>query len=191
MLEVLIAVAILGLLMVGLTQGVRNGLGLRQAQAQRLTETAELDAAMRLLRSLLSRLPVVPEGNRLVATEKGAGFKGEPNRISFIADMPTGLGAIRRADITLFVREGELLLAWGPHRHERSLGQAAAPQEVQILRGVRRLEVAYWGAPGSGRAVGWQPSWFGISPPALVRLRLGFAASDSRRWPDLIAAPGL
>ena len=53
LLEVLVALTVLGVLMVGLGQGVRLSLALWQAQTRRLAETAELDAGARALRGLL------------------------------------------------------------------------------------------------------------------------------------------
>ena len=50
LLELLVVVAVLGLLIIGLTQGVRAGLTLWDAQSRRTGETAELDAAARVLR---------------------------------------------------------------------------------------------------------------------------------------------
>jgi prepilin-type N-terminal cleavage/methylation domain-containing protein len=55
LLEMLVVVAVLGFLMIGLTQGVRTGLTLWEAQSRRMGETAELDAAARVLRALRRR----------------------------------------------------------------------------------------------------------------------------------------
>ena len=54
LLEMIVVVTVLGFLMIGLTQGVRTGLTLWEAQSRRMGETAELDAAARILRALLS-----------------------------------------------------------------------------------------------------------------------------------------
>ena len=191
LLEVLVALVVLGLLFVGLTGGVRAGLSLRHAQIHRLGETAELDAAMRLLRSVMSRLPVVPEGNRLIATETGAGFGGEGDRVSFVGELPTGLGARRRADITLRLDDRRLMLSWTPHYHERRLGPSRQPTDTVLLDGVERLDLAYWGAPAAGQPPAWQARWESPDAPELIRVRLIFAKGDPRHWPDLITAPRL
>ena len=191
LLDVLVALVVLGLLMVGLTQGVRAGLALRQAQIQRLSETAELDAAMRLLRTLLTRLPVVPGGFRVLATENGDGFRGEADRVSFVGDLPTGLGRTRRADLTLYLHNGRLVLSWTPHRHQRSLAARQRPTETELVQGVERLDLAYWGSPGKGQPASWEARWGRLDAPELIRLRLGFPKGDRRRWPDLITAPRL
>ncbi len=205
LLELLVALVVLGLLVVGMTQGVRTGLAMRQAQTQRIGETADLDAAMRLLRSVLTRLPAIPPGSRLAA-EPAFGFRGETDRISFIGDMPTGLGTTRRAAMTLYVSDRRLMLSWSPRRHEHALTPPQAT-DTELLHGVERLDLAYWGTSSADKpgwqmaggqalpsqaplseAAGWQARWEGNDPPELIRVRLVFSGDDRRRWPDLIAA---
>ena len=60
LLEMLVVVIVLGLLMVGLTQGVRAGMALWGAQQRRVGETAELDASARVLRILLTGIAAAP-----------------------------------------------------------------------------------------------------------------------------------
>ncbi len=191
LLEVLVALVVLGLLMVGLTQGVRTGLALRQAQVHRLDALAETGSVMRLLRTLLSRLPVMPDGNTLVATAAGAAFRGEADRVSFVGDMPTGLGTTRRAEMTLSVVDQRLTLSWVPHLHERLLTALPPATQTVLLGGVERLDLAYWGSLAAGQPQAWQTRWESAEAPELIRLRLRFAKGDRRRWPDLIVAPRL
>jgi general secretion pathway protein J len=187
--EVLVALVVLGLLVMGLAQGVRAGLSLRQAQTQRLGDVAELDAVMRLLRTLLTGLPTTGDGNRLVETVSGAGFGGEADRVSFVGDLPTGMGTTRRAEIVLSVKDRQLVLSWTPHRHEKPLGPPPPMVETKLLSGVARLDLAYWGALAAGQPGSWQSRWDHPNAPELIRLRLVFANRDHRVWPDLITAP--
>jgi general secretion pathway protein J len=189
LLELLVALLVLGLLVLGLSQGVRASLDLRQAQQRRLGTTAELDAAQRLLRTVLGRLPVSPDGSRLVVGRTGSGLVGEADRVNFVGDLPTGLGPNRRAEMSLFVQDRRLVLSWTPHRHERSLAPPPTAAETALLQGVEKIELAYWAAPTGGEAPGWQSRWTASEPPVLIRLRLGFGEADRRRWPDLIVAP--
>ena len=193
LLELLVALVVLGLLMVGLIQGVRAGLTLRQAQTQRLSRTAELDAAMRLLRGMLTRLPAPSAGRQAVATSSGAeaGFKGAADRVRFTGFLPTGLGTTDRVDITLYVQSQRLTLSWARHYHERRLRQPPAPTTTIVLYGVSRLELSYWGSLTPNEPPGWQPRWENPAAPQLIRLRLSFVKGDPRRWPDLITVSGL
>ena len=191
LLEMLVALVVLGFLVVGLTQGVRAGLALWHAQRHRLTETADLDAVARMLRSLLTQMPAIPMSEPVNSINGAAVAKGSEDRFAFVGDLPTGFGMTRRADITLGFTHQSLVLFWTPHRHEIWLTPQPTLAETGLVHGIERLELAYWGAPAPGQPAGWQARWDGPEPPDLVRLRLIFAKGDRRRWPDLIAAPRL
>ena len=103
--------------------------------------------------------------------------------------MPTGLGTAQHADITLELRQGRLVLRWTPHRHEVTTAPVRPPSETELLGGIERLDLAYWGSPSPEQPASWLPQWDGPAIPELIRLRLGFARGDRRRFPDLIAAP--
>ena len=188
LLEILVALVVLGFLMVGLTQGVRAGLTMWGAQTRRVGETADLDAGARVLRRLLSGISLPSAGGSLGAssTEK---FEALPESLTFVGDLPTGFGTTRRADITLDLHEGRLVLRWTPRRHELSIAPPPEPIETELIRRVERLDLAYWGAASPGQPAGWQSQWDRRDIPELIRVRLGFATGDRRRWPDLIAAP--
>jgi general secretion pathway protein J len=188
LLEILVALVVLGFLMVGLTQGVRAGLTMWGAQTRRVGETADLDAGARVLRRLLSGISLPSAGGVLGAssTEK---FEALPESLTFVGDLPTGFGTTRRADITLELHEGRLVLRWTPRRHELSIAPPPEPIETELIRGVERFDLAYWGSPSVGEPAGWQSRWDSRDIPELIRVRLGFAKGDRRRWPDLIAAP--
>lgn len=188
LLEMLVVVVVLGLLMLGLTQGVRAGLALWGAQQRRLGETADLDTGARLLRSLLTGLAASQAG---AAGANPVAVKGDSEHLSFVGDLPTGLGTTRSADISLGLHNGNLVLSWTPHRHEVPLGPPPKPTDTELIAGVARLQIAYWGATAPDQPPAWQTRWDGPAPPSLVRIRLAFAKGDRRHWPDLIAAPML
>ena len=198
LLETLVALLVLGLLMVGLSQGVRTSLDVWQAQNRRLGSTADLDALQRLLRAVLGKLPLSLDGPRLSGS-KEPGFVGEADRVNFLSELPTGLGTQRRAEVSLFLRGDQLVLSWVPYRHERPVTPAPAPVQTVLLQGVEKLELAYWGAPLPADAAAlprlsalpasWQSEWVQPVPPGLIRVRLVLGRSDRRRWPDLIVAP--
>jgi general secretion pathway protein J len=191
LLEMLVVVGVLGLLMVGLTQGVRAGLTLWDAQSRRVNETAELDAAARILRTLLSGIAPPPSAGFAPGVVSTAEIKGSAESLTFLGDLPTGLGTTQRAEITLELRQGRLILRWTPHRHELSAAPAPKPVETELIRGVDHLDFAYWGSLSPDRAAGWQAQWDGPAIPELIRVRLVLAKDDRRHFPDLIAAPQL
>jgi general secretion pathway protein J len=180
LLELLVALLVLGLLVVGLTQGVRAGLSMWSAQSRRLGETAELDAGARVLRMLLSGISAPPMK-----------LEASSDRLAFVGDLPTGLGTTRRADITLELVQGRLVLRWTPHLHERTTAPEPEPIETELIRDIERLEFAYWGAPSPDQPAEWQNQASSSPLPELIRVRLAFAKGDRRRWPDLIVAPAI
>jgi hypothetical protein len=180
----------MGLLMVGLTEGVRAGVALWGAQQRRVGETAELDAGARVLRMLLTGISV-PPSSTLGGTSSDTSFTGSADQLKFVGELPTGLGTTQRADISIALRKSDLMLSWTPHLHAVMLGPPPSPGKTELIGGVARLEIAYWGSTAPDQAAAWQTQWDGPAPPGLIRIRLIFAKSDRRRWPDLIAAPVL
>ena len=87
LLELLVVVAVLGLLIIGLTQGVRAGLTLWDAQSRRTSETAELDAAARVLRALLSGITYSPSASFAPGAASSPGLKGTADSLSFVGDL--------------------------------------------------------------------------------------------------------
>jgi general secretion pathway protein J len=77
---------------------------------------------------------------------------------------------------------GRFQLRWTPDLHVRRFGPAPTPVREELLRGVERVEFAYW-------RDGWQTSWDRPDLPTLIRIRLVFAAKDGRHWPDIVIAP--
>lgn len=192
LLEMLVALTVLALLMIGLSQGVRTGFAFWAAQSRRGGETAELDATARVLRSLLTGIPVPPAAapGRGQASS-AAVFEGRVDRLTFVGDLPTGFGDSRRADITIELSGGRLVLAWTAHRHELSTATAPVPAETELTHGLAGLEFAYWGDPSGAGAGAWLAQWDGPGLPELIRVRLSFPKGDGRRWPDLVAGPQL
>ena len=186
LLELLVALIVLGLLVVGLTQGVRASLTMWDAQTRRLGETGELDAGARVLRTLLRDIQT-PQSRNVGPGAATPNFEASGDKLTFVGDLPTGFGTTRRANITLELVEERLVLLWTPRRHELTTAPEPKPTETELIRGVERLELAYWGASSPDQPAGWQDQ--SGSSPELIRVRLTFPKGDRRRWPDLIVAP--
>lgn len=178
LLEVLVALVVLGFMMAGLAQGVRFGTRAWDTQARVIAERGELDAVDRALRRLIERM--APGRDR-----EPAGVRGEADRLAFTSELPLAASAIARAaDVAILVGGGRLVLRWTPHLHARRLGPDPVPTEEVLLHGVARVEFAYWAPAGA-----WTSVWSERAPPALVRVRVVFPEGDRRRWPDIVAAP--
>jgi len=184
LLEVLIALAILGFLVVGLTYGLRAGLALWAAQQRHLNETAELDSAARVLRTILTRIPM--PGGRPIAR-----LKGSTDSFAFVGELPTGFGTTRLADMRLAFEHNRLTLVWTPYRHQLFSVPAQTPIETDLIPRVAGIELAYYGPPNPSQPPAWQTGWDALYAPDLIRVRLVFPTGDVRRWPDLLVAPSL
>ena len=74
LLEILVALAVLGFLLLGLTQGARFGLAAWDSQARLLDRTGDLQVADRTLRRILSRLVPLDDDRR-------PGLRGAAHRL--------------------------------------------------------------------------------------------------------------
>jgi general secretion pathway protein J len=176
LLEILVALVVLGLLMAGLAEGMRFGVVAWHTQARLLARHDDLDAADRLLRHLVADMD--PGTLREAPVVRGGA-----TALIFTTDLPQHAG---RADVALLVDDRHrLLLRWTPHRHEQVFSPAPAPEQEVLLDGVARLDLAYW--PQAAPFV-WASGWDAPSLPGLVRIRLVFT-DDKRQWPDIVAAP--
>ncbi len=191
LLEMLVVLIVLGFLMLGLNQGVRTGLAFWTVQSRHIGGTAELDTTARVLRMLLAGLPIAPGASvNPGAPPLALSFAGTADHLAFVGDLPTGLGTLRRADIALELRGSRLVMAWSPHRHELASTRPVST-ETELLHGVARLDLAYWGTAAPDAPASWLAQWDGPAIPQLIRIRLTFAKGDNRHWPDMIVAPQL
>lgn len=178
LLEVLVALTVLGFLMVGLTQGVRFGLLAWDRQSRLIETYSELDAVDRLLRRLVEQMD---PGTRRDPPQ----VAGSAAELAFRTDLGPAAGPLgaRDAEVRLLVRDGRLLLRWRPYLRAIRFTPPPPLTETTLVEGVAALEIAYWGEAG------WQPNWPEQRRlPALIRLRLRFAEDDRRRWPGIVAA---
>lgn len=179
MLELLAALAVLGLLLVLLTQGVRFGVRASGLRDRAVAARGDLETADRALRQAIQAMDpgTYTEPPRIA---------GGPHALSFTADLPLGaLGADRpRAEMEVVLDGRRLVLRWAPHVHAELFGPAPPPRESVLADGVEGLDIAY-----AARGGAWSGAWTAQALPALVRVGVAFPKGDARRWPPIIAAP--
>jgi general secretion pathway protein J len=184
LLEILVALVVLGFLMAGLSQGVRFGLHAWDGETRLVNQRADLDAVERVLRD------VVTEADPGGATDPNP-LRGEAHSMAFTTRLPMAAGGplLRDADIGLGVdARRRLVLRWTPHPHAERLVAAAPPAETALLEGVDHIELSYLGL-STQRGGGWVSSWSAPALPQMIRIRLVFPKGDPRHWPDMVAAP--
>jgi general secretion pathway protein J len=182
LLEVLVALAVLGFLILGLAQGLRFGLVAWDQQHRLASRDESLDAVDRALRHLIEHADPGAEWEPLTLV-------GTAHSAAFTTELPLSAEPLptRRVDVRLMVDGAHrLVLIWTPHLHAIRIGPMPRPIETEILRPVQRMDIAYWPAPTGG---GWTSVWQNSTLPRLVRLHIVPPAGAAQRWPDILAGP--
>jgi prepilin-type N-terminal cleavage/methylation domain-containing protein len=179
LLELLAAIAILGLLLVILTQGVHFGLLATQTEARIGSENGGLQEIDLALRHLIE------------ATDPGSEEQDQPsllgrrNMMTLLTDLPGDKVAAGPVEATLFVdAQNRLMLRWRALPRANHVEQPVNETELQCC--VSRLELSFWQP-----TVGWVGGWQSSDLPAMVRIHLVFANRQMRGWPDIVVAPRL
>jgi len=182
LLEVLVALTVLGFIVVGLAQGMRFGLLAWSAETRLSAGNADLETVDTTLRHLI-------EGAAPGGDLDPAPFVGSSDRLGWITALPSAAGPSphRRMQAILMVdAHHRLVLRWRPYFHATPLRPPAGPTDTELLDNVARVRIAYW-RPGGD----WLNAWNASDLPTLVRLRVEFVHGDRRQWPDIVAATRL
>jgi general secretion pathway protein J len=191
LLELLIAITLLGLLLAALFGGLRLGARAWERSEERLDESARLQVVQNFLRERLAQAyPLTaedPSGRMRLA------FEGTGDALRFVSLMPAYLGT-GFAELVLAIddRAGikDLVVQWRPFELLPQPDDEEEPQVKVLLADIEGLEIAYYGALARGEQVSWHEQWLEVMAlPQLVRLRVAFPEGDRRFWPDLIVRP--
>ena len=180
LLEVLVALVLLGLLAAGLAQGVHFGL---LAWRDAVRRSVTVDALAMLDGTLRRVIEGMDPGDDLGPTP----FSATSDRLECITRLVGLDGPVpaRRMQALLMVdRNHRLVLRWRPFPRATRIGRPLPMTETELLRGVSRVELAFQREGGR-----WSSTWRMPDPPSLVRIRLHFLPNDVQRWPDIVAAP--
>jgi len=191
LLEVLVAITLLGLLSVGLFGAVHiGGQGWRRAE-RHSAATEDATAVQDVLLSLIAGAqPVFASADPADAT---VAFDGRPRSLTLVGPLPAAIAAGQQGQERLFLAASgdsrTLMLAWRldlPAADGGTLPETVVP----LLDHVQSIRFAYFVAAGHGEAEGWRDTWVGRHRlPALVRLQVDRDTGGAGPWPDLVAAP--
>jgi general secretion pathway protein J len=176
LIEVLVALAVTGLVSLLLVQGIglaALGFDRLSRGAERLDESRGVD---QVLRHALASAAAIPAG-------AGIGFAGDAARVSFLSLVADNGPGLYRIEIALDASSGERRLVLT----RRVAAPDAQPRvERSILaRGVRAFRIAYFGAAALGEEPSWHDRWDGLGYlPRLIRIELDTADAPAR--PPLI-----
>jgi len=161
LLELLVALALLGILTASMTAGLDFGVrSWRHAH-----ESAEATARLSTVREAVARLigsarPDYISPNRF---DRHLYFEGNPNSISFLGPLPEAIAHDIIAIESLSLTDGSdpskvLVFDWRPDL-PRFAEHAPAVASIELMDRVSTLRFRYWGKLPSEDEAGWHDSW--------------------------------
>jgi general secretion pathway protein J len=189
LLELLIAMTLMGLVLVMLYGGLRVGMrswDIGELRAAKVNETRLVQEFIR--RQLKQSMTVFRQDE----TEgRVVEFVGDEETLTMVAPMLTYLGLgglyVIQFDVLETDGTGYLRMRWRPYRPE--ISEAELPDEedtsTTLLAGVSDLQWSYFGAEQPDRDPQWYTEWENAQQrPLLVRLRV---VLQEETWPELVA----
>ena len=198
LIEILIAMTLLGLLMVMLFGGLGLGTRAWEASYVRSADLARLEAVQGFIRrALTGAYPLL--GTNDDDAKRKVTFTGGAEAVEFTALMPAHFGVGGFYIITLAAEDGvdgaRLVFRRQLYRSGDEEPSPPAPagdpeKEKVLLDGISKAEFSYFGATDIDETPAWRDEWQDQKTlPDLVRLSVTFADGDKSSWPDLVVAP--
>lgn len=193
LLELLIAMALLGFILALLFGGMRLGARSWDAGELRAENTTHLALLQGFLRRTLSQ--TVPYRWKK-KPDADMAFIGEPDRVKLVAPIAVRLGPGGLYLLSLELardNDGSQLVMKRiiPDSESADFTALDDAEKVVLAEHVEALDFAYYGAETREAEPQWQDRWENRDTPQrlpyLIRMRVKF--SDGRVWPDLVVAP--
>jgi general secretion pathway protein J len=190
--ELLVAVTLIGLLTVILFNGLRIGTRAQSAVSGRIDRSSNMMLVEDFLQNVLTGARPLRKG--IDPSSSPVEFDGEPDSVSFVVTPPAylALGGFHLLHIGLErgVDAPRLMVSW----QSLPRGPATAPPSTLkpsvLLDKVQAVRFAYFGEADANQIPQWLDRWVDRDDlPQLVRVRIVLA--DGARAPDLIVAPRL
>ena len=189
--EILVALTLLGMLVAMLAGGLRLGLRVWESGNRHSETVAEVGAVHDFVRRQIEQ--AYPY---YVAKDRRVEFEGDGNAVGFVAALPAYLGPGGLHAVRLFVaRDGASRhLMFGrvlfhpdvpPEAKEPELGG-----ETVLLENIETVKFRYYGADEPRAPSKWRDEWKNQDRlPELVSVAVEFGADDDRSWPVLTVSP--
>lgn len=179
LLELVIALALLGFIAVATSSGVQFGARAWEASEAKVEAIERVQGAQNLLRTLLQRaMPRELDPSFAVDLDL---FRGTASTLSFTASAPSAFGAegLTRFDLRVDGAQGarRLVLSW------QSASRGGEARSQTLISGAETIAISY-GEREQGAAMVWSDAWQDKSgAPALVTIRVTFPKGAERSWP--------
>ncbi len=178
LIEVIVALVVLGFVLAGLGQATRFGMSAWTLETRLADTSAGLERMDRVLRELIE------QASPPAATDDKP-LHGEEHRLTLMTLLPDQpqTQPIRHAEVAVGVDDRHrLVLRWRPHANATPLAPLPAMQEIVLAEGIERLDLAYRQAAGDGGH--WAKGWTESNLPAEVQIHF-VLAKGKHRWPDM------
>lgn len=175
LLELLVAMTVLGFLGSAMAAGVRFGLNVWTDGGAATQRAQQGRYVAHLWRTQLSALE--KRSLRGTGRERVAAFWGEPDRLSFVGALPDSAYP-KRSQLLTYERSavGQLELHW--RRFDPELLFQTQDERQLVLDGVEALSFQYYGRIRPGGPKLWQDRWVNrANPPSMIRIDLETDAS--------------
>jgi general secretion pathway protein J len=186
LLELLVAVALLGMMSVILLNGVQFGARAWERAEARLDRASDRAAREGLLRRQLSQIYPIRRDRRADAQLV---FNGARDALHFAGPAPAHAAVAGTYIYDLRVSADgrkELVLSWS------MMGNGAYPGRIVLLRDVRSVELSYFGALRQDRPSAWRSSWQnGEYLPRMISLRVAGSGGETDGPIEMVVAPRL
>jgi general secretion pathway protein J len=192
LIEMLIALALIGLLTAALFGGLRFAARASDRATAAADHAADLATAYGFLQAQLGNAQPYPA--TADPKDQQILFDGEPDQIEAITTSPSRLamGGFFHLHLAAATTSGglRLLAEWRePPRHDETSPDTPLGPSV-LLEHLKTISFAFFGTTDPGSPSEWHDRWQGTTAlPKMIRLRVQFA--DGWRAPDLIVTPQL
>jgi general secretion pathway protein J len=181
LIEILVAVVVLGFVIAGLIQATHFGITAWDVQNRLVDRANQLERVDHVLRQLIEQ--AAPP---LAADDKP--FSGKEHRLDIITRLPLQppTDPIRRAEVVVGVdADHRLMLRWQQKPNATALKPVPPPQEIVLAEGVDHFDLTYRQAASDGGK--WTRIWDDPSLPALVQMTI-VMLNPGQKWPVIQAA---
>jgi general secretion pathway protein J len=197
LLELLVAITLLGLLMAALFGGLQLGARVWERADARLDASMRTQVVQDFIRQRLTEmLPLEMVPPELAQEVYEPAFVGTLHAVRFASPLPENLGAgIYLVELALAEGghvdgTGNLVLRWHPLELDGPTAEEVVPEERVLIENVEALDLSYFGTFDPAQPPAWWETWEGRAElPRLIRVRLSFPENDQRKWPELIVRP--
>jgi general secretion pathway protein J len=189
LIELMVAFALMGLLIMIMGGGVRFGVRVWEASQLRADAMGEIQAIRGFMRErTLAMRPVRQAGAD--RSQKAIAFQGSARDMEFVTLMPSYVTRGGLYHVAFGVSDDgasdAITMRWWPYG-----GGQTGPGTGQrrLMEGIKELKISYFGNPENTGDDRWQDTWSeSATLPRLVSIKLAFPEGDHRVWPELMVA---